>query len=1415
MKSRFPLTSFCIILLCSCAWGQTFEVNGENNSQPQAKAQKRNPAETPDQQDTSLGWGTSIETSRVAHAADDALRRNDYAAAVNFAESAAKSAPQDPEMWFLLGYCNRLAERYPASIQAYERGLKLKPDSIRGMAGLAQTYAKMGRSAEAEQILQKVVDANPKDADSLQLAGELMITSDPNHALDFLKRADALHASAHTDLLMAHAYERLGRHDEENRCIDRARARAPHDPDVLRSVAEQYRDAGKFDEAIAALKAIPSPNIDTEADLAYTYELAGRPQEAAELYTQLATKAKGNINLDLSAAQSLVAIGQPEGAGPFLEDARRIDPNSYRLHATLGAIAENDNRFTDAESEYNFALAHLPAIVPEGPLYPIELHLNLYDVRLHEDDEAGAKQELNAAMGLINQVSAPDTSKAEMLRLRAAIEMGLGNTDAANKDIQAALSLAPDNVNSLLSFASLQWKLGQKDAAEATYLKVLQLDPTSRSALSSLGYLYRDKGDQKQAEEYFTRAVKAHPKDYESYLALGDLYGSEKRYKDAETNYQLAYKRMPTNPLIVAGGANIAIESHNYDLAAHWFDRAKGKMNDNPQVERERERYLTLKGDYADAAPLGFKVLNKLPHDREGVDYLAYDLYYLGRYPEALALVEKYDPMLPTDKDLPLIEGNVHVHYGQRREALNDFNRALERDPSMALGYTDRGFVQNDLHQPARAIKDFQYALKLDPAYTEAHLGLAFANLQMHRPRPALAQLNALQKVTGKSRIIHLARAEAYRQEQAYSKAEPEYRLALQENPNDLPTQLELADTLYHMRRYKESLATIAIAEKLGPTNPQVFALRAQVHARENLRDATMKDVELAERYINNVPQSSDVEADLDNYEKVKGQIDILMSTGGALLMLNDRDAAMQRFTRALDIPNGDRMGVRLAIAQVFLRQGHDDDARRQIALGFAEGRMQESQSQVTADDIQEAGSLFLAMHDFDLAETYFDKARLAGANPRNVDIGLADAYLAQGDSRKAADALSALGPPSDYSDDFEYQMAEANLYRQRQDTVRALSSFAEASSVAGETDLRSVENEQYEALGEEGHEINQYVSLAPEGLFAPALEDINVYTLDAEILGVRNTPSLLPPPRHSYENLVDSHFRLHLSNLPPITGFVGQSFTSGLFLYPSVNVIEPRNTYDTTFNGGIAPAIHFGPNTVTFNGGLQFTIRRDTLSPQFMNQNLFRQFLYMSTSSFFNWVSVNGSAIREAGPFTDSDLHSREVSATLEFNVGRPWGNNSLLAGYMIRDVLYGPRDSEWFDTSTYVGLQHRFGTRLTAAILGEDLRSWEVQNTQFALAQALLPGARFDFRVSPQWDVQGSFLESHGQGYHEYNNAQSEFLASYTRVSRNSVSNGIGEVPAGHPFRISFGLQQQTFYNFAGGVRNTILPVVHFNLF
>ena len=58
--------------------------------------------------------------------------------------------------------------------------------------------------------------------------------------------------------------------------------------------------------------------------------------------------------------------------------------------------------------------------------------------------------------------------------------------------------------------------------------------------------------------------------------------------------------------------------------------------------------------------------------------YLAYDLLFLNKYEEAYAIVVKYEPILPNDKDLRLIAGYVHTHYSQLPEAVADFNKAIE-----------------------------------------------------------------------------------------------------------------------------------------------------------------------------------------------------------------------------------------------------------------------------------------------------------------------------------------------------------------------------------------------------------------------------------------------------------------------------------------------------------------------------------------------------------------------------------------------------------------------------------------------------------------------------------------------------------------------------------------------------------------
>jgi hypothetical protein len=284
---------------------------------------------------------------------------------------------------------------------------------------------------------------------------------------------------------------------------------------------------------------------------------------------------------------------------------------------------------------------------------------------------------------------------------------------------------------------------------------------------------------------------------------------------------------------------------------------------------------------------------------------------------------------------------------------------------------------------------------------------------------------------------------------------------------------------------------------------------------------------------------------------------------------------------------------------------------------------------------------------------------------------------------------------------------------------------------------------------------------------------------------------------------------------LPDASGFFQVRNDRGQISLPSVNQIVNRDTTDYSFNFGLNPVLHLGNNVLTFNTGLQETVRRDSRDPVDMNQNLFRQFVYMSTSSFFNMVAVNGYAIRETGPFTLSHLRSRDLSAQLNFRIGRPWGKTALLTGYGARDLQFSPAIREFFLTSSYVGIERKISDSFTLKAIAEDLRAWRVQGRDYATAQAFRPTTTIEYAPTRNWSVQGSVAYSRNMGFHVYDAVQSGFAVSYAMPVTRQFDDGGDHVRVRYPIRFTVGVQQQSFFNFDGGNKQQFRPYISINVF
>ena len=357
---------------------------------------------------TTASDGEAVSKSAVWRAPrEDALRRGNPGAAADYAQRAVKAAPQDNKLWFLLGYTSRLAGRYQTSVDAYQHGLQMSPGNADGMSGLAQTYARMGRTDDAKRLLSQVIRANPKRTNDLLILGELdMRTGDTQQGINLLQRAESQQPSAHAELMIAVAYLKLKQPDNAKQMLDLAKKHSPGNVEIFQAAANYYREEHDYKAAITTLKSAPKMTPLSWRTLATRMNwMATRNRQRRPM---CAPRTRSRTRLDISSAPRRLNCDSatPKRLAQYLNRAAAIDANHYRLHAIKALLAKEENRQADAIAEYKAAIAALPAGgVPEGQLYPVQLRLNLAELYRESGDDEAAHQQLAMAEQEISKLN--------------------------------------------------------------------------------------------------------------------------------------------------------------------------------------------------------------------------------------------------------------------------------------------------------------------------------------------------------------------------------------------------------------------------------------------------------------------------------------------------------------------------------------------------------------------------------------------------------------------------------------------------------------------------------------------------------------------------------------------------------------------------------------------------------------------------------------------------------------------------------------------------------------------------------------------------------------------------------------------------------------------------------------------------
>jgi tetratricopeptide (TPR) repeat protein len=343
---------------------------------------------------------------------------------------------------------------------------------------LAEQKRRQGFLADAEELAQRALAAEPDNIDAMHLLGIIAHQSGKTaDAVDHLHRAIA----AKPDVALYHANvgemcRLLGRVDDAIAHGRRAIELNPDYAGALSNLGIALFDQGKFEEAL------------TFYDRALALE---------DAFAQ-AHSNRGN------ALQRLKRFAEAE---PAYRRALELQPNFGDAWNNLGTCLRELKRSADAETVYRKALE----FKPNDPDTLDNLALALKDLNRLEE-----------AAELMGRALAVEARSDKLHIHHATILLDQDRIEAAAAAVERGLALNPSNHDGLNVLGRIAFERGELDTALAHFRQALSLKPDLADALNNMGNVLKELGRLDEARQAYLDANRLDPDVTGVYVNLAD-----------------------------------------------------------------------------------------------------------------------------------------------------------------------------------------------------------------------------------------------------------------------------------------------------------------------------------------------------------------------------------------------------------------------------------------------------------------------------------------------------------------------------------------------------------------------------------------------------------------------------------------------------------------------------------------------------------------------------------------------------------------------------------------------------------------------------------------------------------------------------------------------------------------------------
>lgn len=265
-----------------------------------------------------------------------------------------------------------------------------------------------------------------------------------------------------------------------------------------------------------------------------------------------------------------------------------------------------------------------------------------------------------------------------------------------------AQALNPGNHDAALLAADLLEEQAQTRLAAAAYRSVPDSAPGSLEARMGLARVLHDEGDAEGAIAALRRLVADHPDIPATHIALADMLRRDSRHAEAAEAYTNALALIgPPAPrhwsLFYSRGITLE-RAGRFPEAEPDFRRALDLNPDQPFVLNYLGySYLEQGSNLNEAMAMIRRAVAQEPENGYIVDSLAWGLFLLGRFDDAVDPMERAAQLKPVDPIITDHLGDVYWAVGRTREARFQWHRALSFDPEPDLANRIRGKLARGL----------------------------------------------------------------------------------------------------------------------------------------------------------------------------------------------------------------------------------------------------------------------------------------------------------------------------------------------------------------------------------------------------------------------------------------------------------------------------------------------------------------------------------------------------------------------------------------------------------------------------------------------------------------------------------------------------------------------------------------------